>query len=274
MMKLTDKDYQLYTIEAFASNGLLEGGTTQPLSIRGVNMTTGDRDHNYILKWRSSTRLSVDNMTNELIGAWIALELDIVCVEPFLINISDQFVEKVMTDQPGYKFAQQSIGINFGSKYMEGLFPFINQYNPKNIDQVQQAMMIFVFDMFVDNGDRGQGKMNLFWRDDRYVVLDHEMIFSFLHLLLGQNPYPWLIEKDVDLYKKHPLLPFLKNSTPDINACVEKLTLINDHFWNCVDQWLPAECKSEKIEKIKSRLNSVIANRDIFVEQLYKILAS
>ncbi len=270
---ITDKEYQLYTIEALDSFGLVDGGTTFPLSIRGVNTTTGERGQ-YILKWRNANRLSAQSMTNELLGAWISTELGIHCVTPVLINISEDFVNKIMTGQEGYKAAAQSIGINFGSEYIPGLFPFVNQFRADDDRHINQAIMVFMFDMFVDNSDRGQGKPNLFYQDERYIVLDHEMIFSFLEILLGQNVSPWIIKDDMELYHKHPLLPYLKNVVPNVKSCVEQLTKLDNHFWDAVMKWLPKECNSDNISKIKSRLDGIISNRDIFAEQISLIIQS
>jgi hypothetical protein len=271
--KITEKEYQLHTIEALDSNGLMDGGTTMPLSIRGVNTTNGERGQ-YILKWRNANRLSTQSMTNELLGAWIATELGISCVTPVLINISEDFVNKSMVGQEGFKAASQCIGINFGSEYIPGLLPFVNQFKAVDERQINQAIMIFLFDLFVDNSDRGQGKPNLFYQDGRYVVLDHEMIFSFLEILLGQNVSPWIIKDDRELYYKHPLLPYLKNVVPDVSSCVEQLTKIDNRFWDAASKWLPKECNLENISKIKSRLDGIISNRDIFAEQISLIIQS
>ncbi|HMP32053.1 MAG TPA: hypothetical protein PKD85_20780, partial [Saprospiraceae bacterium] len=193
---------------------------------------------------------------------------------PALINISDDFVNKVMIGKEGYKSAAQSIGINFGTKYEAGLFPFVNQFRANDQQQVNQAMMIFMFDMFVDNADRGQAKPNLFCRDGRYVVLDHELIFSFLEMLFGQNATPWIIKGDMELYHKHPLLPYLKNVTPDVKFFTDQLTKIDNNFWDSVINWLPKEFNNEHITKIKSRLDDIISNRDIFAEQISLIIQS
>jgi len=273
MKKITDKEYQLHTIEALDSNGLMDGGTSMPLSLRGVNTTNGERGQ-YILKWRNANRLSAQSMTNELLGAWIATELGINCVTPVLINISEHFVQTTMMGQEGYKAATRCIGINFGSQYIPGLLPFVNQFRADDERHINQAIMILMFDIFVDNGDRGQGKPNLFYQDGRYVVLDHELIFSFLEILLGQNASPWIFKDDLELYHKHPLLPYLKNVVPDVTSCVEHLTKIDNHFWDVVLKWLPKECNLDNISKIKSRLDVIISNRDIFAEQISLIIQS
>ncbi len=270
--KVTDPEYRLPVIEALANYGTITGGRSMPLTITGVDRHSGNRNEHYVLKWQNAHQLTKANLFNELVGAWIAKELDITCGDPVLINISPDFVEKVMAGQEGYKAAKESVGINFGTVFISGLQPFFNQFKADEPNIVNQALMIFVFDLFVDNADRGQAKPNLFFKKENLIALDHELIFSFLSLIFIKTDQPWLVFGDLELYNKHPLLPFLKTTTPDVSVCTEKLTRINDNFWDCVNNWLPQEWKSENLNKIKKRLDLIVSNKDIFAEQISQII--
>lgn len=268
-MKITDTNYQLPIIEAVALSNEMISGTTHPISVRGLNPTTGERGQ-FILKWRNSNRMSPKSITNELLGAWIAIELGIHCVTPVVINLSELFVQKVMFGREGYKSAQNSIGINFGSVYEEGLFQLTNQIQPENNKLIQQAMMIFMFDLFVENADRGQANNNLFYKENKLFIVDHELIFSFLDTIF-QTPLE-LLHTDSELFKHHPLLPILRSCNPDIERCINQLTKINSNFWNAVTTHLPEEFNSESVEKIQTRLDHIVSKkRDFCRTNIYNI---
>ena len=58
---------------------------------------------------------------------------------------------------------------------------FYNQFKADDPNIVYQALMIFVFDMFVDNADRGQGKPNLFLKRkfDCFGPWTNFLVFKF-----------------------------------------------------------------------------------------------
>ncbi|MBK8521463.1 MAG: hypothetical protein IPL54_11560 [Chitinophagaceae bacterium] len=57
--------------------------------------------------------MSIESSSRELIAAFIAMELELHVAEPVLVNVTPEFVETLI-GKDGYKFASNSIGLNFG----------------------------------------------------------------------------------------------------------------------------------------------------------------
>lgn len=273
MFKVTSPAYNLPIIEALSQDGILKGGTTKPLSIKGIDAASGTRDIHYVLKWLNSERLSEKNACNELIGCWIAMELEIPCAEPVLINLSDQFVEQVMGNADERETAAKCVGMNFGSVFIDGLYMYDNQFKKSDPDFLEQALAILVFDLLVDNGDRGQGKPNLFYKNGKLIILDHELIFSSFDLISYDNSTPWLISKEFELYRHHPLLSNLQGNQFDFQLQMDKLLVINDDFWEAVRRHFPKQWDSNCLNRMKERLDIMIENRNIFASEIQNILA-
>ncbi len=273
-LKLTDTQYKLPQIHALAAFEVLETGTTEPMAIRGVDREAGTVGH-YVVKYINSNRMSVKSSCRELLGAWMANEMDIKVVEPVIVHISKDFVDTI-SGQRGYQAALKSVGINFGSLYEEGYIQFENSHFELSDELKTQAQEIFMFDMFIANADRGAGKPNVLSNGKEFIIFDHELAFSFVDLLpFMRNNTPWIFgPSEKEMYEKHYLYPFLRKQEIDFTPHVEKLASINNLFWEKVFSCAPAEWQSDELNEIKSYLDLIIDNREEFAQQLTKILAA
>lgn len=274
MHKITDEKYRLPSVEALAGMGVMDTGTTEPMKIRGVDSVTGERGQ-YVVKYIKSSRMSEKSSCRELLGAWMARELEINVIEPVIINITREFAETLLGEN-GYHSALKSVGLNFGSVYEAGYMELVKGSFKLQDQLLEQAKMIFMFDMFVANADRGAGKPNVITNSDNFLVFDHELAFSFADLLsFARNPEPWTIGlAEKYLYESHLFYPYLRGADIDFTAQTEKLTLINSNFWNRVNEFVPTEWRTDEIEDIKTHTEKIIANRNIFSNELTKILMS
>jgi hypothetical protein len=274
MQKLTDSEYRLPLIEAMGSFELMDTGTTQPMAIRGVDTVTGKRGQ-FVVKFRNATRMSIKSSCYELLGAWMAREIDIKAVEPVLVNISEKFVS-TLRGQYGYNAAYKSIGFNFGSVYEAGYQIIPNTKFSIDGLLVEQAKRIFMFDMFISNADRGAGKPNVLSNGDEFLVFDHELGFSFINMLpFLRNKTPWILSHlEKEMYNQHFFFPLLKGNDYDFSQHIGLLERFNDNFWNKAMQWIPSDWQTEELVEIREYLDSIITNRNIFADQLTKILAS
>jgi hypothetical protein len=272
MLKITDTNYTLPHIKALASSHVLSTGTTEPMLIRGVDMNLGTRGQ-YVVKFMKAPRMSPNAACNEVLGAWIARELELNVIEPAIIYIEQDFVETIIGRQ-GYQNARNSIGINFGCKYVEGYFELVNGKSLLNNNLMEQAKHIFAFDMFISNSDRGAGKPNVITNGENFLIYDHELAFSFIMLLpFLRNNTPWILgEAERELYEKHHFYPHLRKTNIDFFEFTERLLSINDQFWNRAEQLLPQPWLSENINDIKKYLKAVTENRSIFAEELTRVL--
>lgn len=274
MTKITDTDYRLPVIEALSAFDLYDKGTTEPLAVWGADTHTGERGQ-YVVKFKNSGRMTPTSSAFELIGAWMAKELELPVVEPVLVNISPDFIETSLKGRDGYRAAFQSQGINFGSKYISGYsnIPQAPFSLPKELENTTE--LIYVFDMFIANTDRGHQRPNVISNGSNLLIYDHELAFSFLLILpFLRNKTPWILnEADRNLYENHFFYKWLKERKPDLTEHVDKLKCFNTVFWSKVYENLPDEWRTDKVSEIEPYLTGIIENLPYFAKSLNKTIA-
>lgn len=274
MTKITDATYRLPTIEALSAFDLFDKGTTEPLAVWGVDTESGERGQ-YVVKFKNIGRMSPASLVYELIGAWMAKQLDLPVVEPVLVNISPEFIETSLKGKDGYRTALQSQGLNFGSKYVSGYSNIPNDPLVLTTGTEKTAELIYVFDMFIANTDRGHQRPNVISNGSNLLIYDHELAFSFLLMIpILRNKTPWVLnDADRNLYEKHFFYKWLKEQKPDLTEHVLKLKCFNSVFWSKVYQNLPNEWRTDKVLEIEPYLSGIIENLPYFAESLNKTIA-
>lgn len=274
MTKLTESNYRLPVIKALSEFNLFTHGTTLPLAIWGVDTVTGQRGQ-FVAKFKNSGRMTLKSSAFELIGAWMAMEVDLPVVEPALIDVTPEFVNTSLKGRPGYRIAAQSLGINFGSKYVSGFASIPDSSFTLPDTLIEKAKRIYVFDIFIANIDRGHQRPNIASNGKEILIYDHELAFSFLQALpTFRNKTPWILDdSDRELYKKHFFYSLLNKLKPDLTPQVELLSRFNDEFWGRVYNLLPEEWQDDSIKEIGVHLASIVKNRSYFAESLNKTFA-
>lgn len=271
MNKLTDKDYGLPVVEALNAFDLFDKGTTKPLGIVGVDRNTGERGE-YVVKFKNSDRMTTKSSAFELMGAWMAMELELPVVQPALVNVSSEFVETSLKGRDGYRAAQQSLGLNFASKYQSGYqnIPEISFSLPDELQEI--AKLIYVFDVFIANTDRGHQRPNVIFNGSNLLIYDHELAFSFLQILpFLKNKSPWILnETDRILYEKHFFYKLMKELMPDLTKQVNQLLCFDKDFWTKAYKLLPSDWIDDQVLEIEPYLTSIIQNHPYFAECLNK----
>jgi hypothetical protein len=270
-MKLSDPSYYLPVIQAFSPGKTFSSGTTEPLLIRGVCEQTSLKDDS-VLKMMGASRMSIEASARELIGSWVALELGLNVPEPVVVNISPVFVDALRGSQQ-FGIASNSIGLNFGSRYMTGYQEPL-QGQQFSEDLLAQLINVFAFDMLIGNIDRRIGKPNFLVNGNDIMVLDHELAFSFLkELPFLRSKTPWLIrEADITWINDNYCFNLLKGKSVDFLNFSEKLDVIDNDFWNKLSVTVPDVWRTDQIDSIKDHLNSIIANKEEFTSELNRIL--
>lgn len=273
-MKITDDGYRLPYIEAIASFGVMESGTTKPMAIRGIDQQSGEVGK-FVVKFIKGHRMTGASSCRELLGCWIAKQLDIKVIEAVVVNISGDFANTII-GEPGYQATLKSIGYNFGSIYEEGYSEFPNRYFAPDGNMLEQMKLVFMFDMFIANADRGAGKPNILSNGKDLLLLDHELAFSFVDILsFLRTKTPWIFSNaEKELYQRHYLYPFLQGQDVDFDKICEKLQNIDESFWERVSQLMPLEWGDFKLNEIQSQLNAITSHHQIFSTELNKILLS
>jgi hypothetical protein len=265
MIKITNKEYFLPTIDALTRIERMSSGATQPLLLRGVCTKTGLKN-DYVTKFRSSARMSNEASARELIAAFIAMQLGLQVAEPVLINITPEFTD-TLVNKNEHRVASDSSGLNFGCRYLAGYREFIIGQK-LNDNQYEVAQNIYAFDVFISNPDRRIDKQNMLTDGNNVLIFDHELAFSFI-MAITKSPSPWLISPaDLNWIKNHFFYNILKEFKPNFANFVENLSGLNSDFWAKLTDLIPNAWTTYQIGQIQTNLQSIVENRKYFLEQL------
>ncbi|MGB8190842.1 MAG: HipA family kinase [Chitinophagaceae bacterium] len=268
MNKITEVGYVLPVIEALSLHEVFNSGANRPLLITGVD--SGGVKEDYVVKLRSAERMSNEACMRELLALFIAAEMDIKSVSPVVINISPQFVDLLVGDNE-WQVTSQSIGLNFGSKYIKGPKTILVGEN-LNSHQLPYAQAIFAFDILIQNADRTVNKPNMLTDGAEIIILDHELAFGFVFDLF-KNPTPWQIrEKDKEWINKHCLLTSVKGRDFDYQVFCDRLDRLDENFWQRAWNLLPVGWQCDQFRQIKEYFTAICANKTTFILELKKVM--
>jgi len=141
-----------------------------------------------------------------------------------------------------------------------------------DIGLYDQALKIFYFDLLIQNPDRTtvHGKPNLFTTGLDLWVLDHELAFSFLDLIVGRLPTePWEFnDSDRNMIEHHILFNQLKGKKLDFSILDGFLDPINDTFWVDLGKIIPKEWLNLDFDNISKHINAIRENQTLFINQI------
>lgn len=272
MFKVTDKDYFLPVVDALTPGDPLSSGTTKPNIIRGICRQTQVKS-DYVVKFLKAERMSPEASARELIGAFIAMELDFNIPAPAIINISEDFVD-TMIGKPNYSVAKSSMGYNFGNEFLKGGFqPLVT--GQKIPDELMPRLQcLFAFDLLISNSDRRIVKPNFLTNGKQELIFDHELAFSFTLLLpFLKNKEPWLIRaSEMEWIRDNYCYNLLHGKNIDFSNFVAKFSTLNDEFWQKVSSLVPEEWKTSQLDEIQVHVGSIVQNKGVFSKELNRIL--
>ena len=248
--KITDYDYSLPIIEAL----ITDKTSNNQLLIRGINLENQIKGDYFVNNSQVAGR--------ELLASFIASELDINVPPPALIKVDTELSKT-------FKFNISDL--NFGTEYKPGYIEIIRN-QPFLEFQRLQINQIFPFDIFISNVARRTENPNLLTDGNNFFGVNHQAAFDFLNDGC-KNRTPWEFRpQDKDWVKNHVFFPYLKNKFPDFSILVNKLTQLDDNFWDKALSLIPHEWKTDELEEIKSHSQAIIANKDNFLQSLKNIL--
>ena len=272
MIKISNSDYFLPTIEALEAGKVLSSGRTKPTIVRGVSTQTGIKSE-YVVKFKASEHLWQGSNMNELLASFIAIELDFLLPEPVVVNVSVDFVETLKDRHENFNLASKSIGFNFGSELQNG-FQEIVLGQPLNEDLIMKFRNLFALDVFLGNPDRRVNRPNFLTNGKDLLIFDHELAFSFTQLFsFARNPQPWIIlESDEKWLSENYAFNVLKGMDINFTDFTDRLTAINNNFWNKAFELVPDEWQNEHGSVIESYLSQIVDNKDLFAAELNRVL--
>lgn len=270
-MLITDPAYFLPEVLATQLLSTAQNGANRPLFIRGIEDYTF-AENDYVLKYRGAERMNEKASARELIAAFIAMTLGIHTPTPVKILVTDDFL-KTVSRHSDFKQIQKSIGFNFGSLKMTPNNTIV-QNQSFNLEQLHQALQIFVYDLWIQNGDRRFEKPNMFVNQGNIYIIDHELGFGFLDMFSWlRNPTPYkLSELDAAAAKNHFFHATLKqnNTLLKLEPIFQKYALLDDFFWHQVRTFVPTEWQKEnEIGDIQAHFNTIHLNSETFKEEIW-----
>ena len=237
--------------------------------IRGFCQQTG-REGDYVLKGSGGERMGPAAFERELLGSFAAWQVGLRAVEPVQITVTPEFAE-LLRGESAYSWLAKSIGHNYGSVFYKGREFVARQ--PLSAIELEQAKLIFAFDVLIQNPDRRPEKQNMLTDGTSVMLLDHELAFSFTQVLFPAR-YPWLIP-DEDLYwiRNHYFFPYLRGKRIDFRTLSVKLQQLDANFWLKARQHVPPEWCTAGGAAIETYLSNALAHVEEFTTHLNRVTA-
>lgn len=255
------------TLSAISFQKVLGHGSTKPCVLLCENESTNDICE-YVVKLINGVRGGTLGLASELMASEIANALQIRIPEAAFIKIDKVFIESINKNEELNNLIQ-SIGLNFGSKFMTGgytTWPAAYAIPPNLLNL---AVDIFAFDMLIQNVDRRAEKPNLLYKGDELYIIDHELAFAFMYDLEPLKE-PWKITSLLNTIEKHIFYKKIKGKKINLDNFLSLLKKLNPAkiIGNIPDEW-----ENLLIDKILKHLEIIIIHADDFIEELKEILS-
>lgn len=272
MPRITDQNYFLPMVEAFAPGVVLGTGTTQPNVIRGICHQTQIKS-DYVVKFRAAQRMSREASARELVGAFIAMELGFNIPAPAIINVSPEFVE-VMRGHTNFQAASNSLGYNFGNEFMKEGYQALVRGQKIPPELLERLKDLFAFDVLIGNSDRRIEKPNFLTNGKQELIFDHELAFSFTLLLsFLRNKEPWYIkDQEMEWIRQNYCYEVLRGMDIDFSIFVARYSALNPIFWQKVASLVPPDWQTSQLTEIQAHVETIVQNADVFKSELNRIL--
>lgn len=230
---------------------------------------SGNNIGEYVVKMKGSIETHEAGLLREMLGNLIGYEIGISTAEPAIVRV-DLELANALTNNSVRDVVMNSLGLNFGSKNLAGGFSTwpVGKTVPHSMKA--DAADIFVLDALLQNPNRRTGKPNLLWRDDKILIIDHEMAFSFL-LSIIPSTTPWLLNEQPYL-SDHVFFSELLHEQLDLDRVAGAIEAIGDEFWEEAEAIIPNSWKGSEFGRIRTHIIAVQQHLDLFMNDIRRIL--
>lgn len=218
-----------------------------------------------VAKCSAGTMEHEKNLVIEAIAAMLAADLGLPVPEPFIVDLTPEFIELLRPFPEVYEQMKASCRFAFGTAHLPTGFAVWAKGQPVPPDLSLQAAEIFTFDGIIVNSDRRPGNPNCLYSGEEIAIIDHELSFASDQVLFWREPW---IEGGFDSYASSDFHIFAK---PNLSNCPANLdrfasawrslpsTRFDEYFDAIPIEWQqPATFK----ERLVGYLHEVKANID------------
>ncbi len=251
-------------------------GANKPFIAIGVN--EDGEEKNLVIKIKASERMNSVAFIKEFYGSHIALELGLSTPIPIIANISTELCNAYKNTEY-YNRLSKSLGLNFATEYLPNIEIYGSFTQNKSKSIIDKMLKVYYFDLLIQNVDRTfiNGKPNLFTISNDLYIIDHELGFSFLDVIIGRVPSkPFEFNaQDKIMTENHIFYKQLKGKNLNFSILAKILNPINSEFWQKLRHLTPIDWLNEndiEINKIIDHIDTIKANNNLFIENIKKIL--
>lgn len=270
-MKISNPEYRLPELLALEPLEEFGTGANKPVLMRCADKQTGDRV-DAVVKLKAGERMG-DGRSHacELMGAWLAREMNILAPEPNIVEVRKDLHES-LSGSPFYGRVQRSIGLNFGSEYL------LNMIQPDQRDELKRshvidAQRIFLFDLMTINPDRTPDKVNMLSDHKRIYAIDHELAFTAIPFLFPPRPNPWEMNQgDVKTVNNGILKSLIQGRKFEPEPFIHDITSITGDFWEKVVPLLPEEWEWAHWQAVSEFIMEIVEHAEDFVTNAMRTL--
>ncbi len=218
-----------------------------------------------VAKLSSGTFEKEKNLAIEALVALLAADLELPVPEPFVVEISDEFIDALLVENEVQTHFRSGNRLAFGSRVLQGYSSWLNGQNvPEAL--VTRAAEIFTFDVIVVNADRNPKNPNCLFSGVDFAIIDHELTLNQQQVLFWKEP--WHDEGFggyLHIFNK-PNLSCAPQNLDRFRDAWEKITTarIKSYFDAIPPEWSLKKEEEDRLFsylcKVKSEIESVIGN--------------
>lgn len=192
------------------------------------------------------------NLAIEAIVAMLAADLGLPVAEPFVVQLSEDFIQTV-NEAPIASNLSNSCRQAFGSALLTGGATAWLQGQTVAPGQSQLAAEIAVFDQIIINSDRLPRNPNLLFRDNTLLMIDHELSLGLNQVLFWREPWVDGGLSDLEGRERHifarPYFETPVTSLERFDAAWQSLppTRFKDYLTALPSSWVYDETKLQEI---------------------------
>jgi hypothetical protein len=249
---------------------VLSHGRTKPCLMLARDDTGNEVE--VVVKWRAAMELKASGLICELMAALVADDFDLPVPKPYVVDVEQGFHNVIATPEVS-KLAQNSVGLNFGSRRLPPGFATWAKDKPIPVLLRPTAAEIFAFDVLIQNADRRQVNPNLLTNGEEIYLCDHEQAFSFLAGVIGWQT-PWT-GQGTEFLRNHVFFQQLKGVAHNLDRLRGALGALTDARLGEYLEAVPNEWRTNNTaaDQIVDYLQQARQNREALFAVITHLLA-